>query len=189
MNTLSRLSLVSFVSLPITLMIAACSSSTPRTGTEPQPNAAPDSASPCKDADKPECLLGGPCSCDDVASNDGVPLCVAGGWQCPAGYTRFQDCEGVPPGPSCFKDGGPDAPDSSCPAATKPECVQGGPCSCDDVASDDGVPVCSAGTWSCPAGYTRFEDCLGIPPGPLCHDGGGEGGPNTSPDGGGDASQ
>ena len=26
-----------------------------------------------------------------------MPVCVSGAWQCPSGYTRFEDCHGVPP--------------------------------------------------------------------------------------------
>jgi hypothetical protein len=100
-----------------------------------------------------------------------VPVCNAGAWECPAGYTRFEDCKGVPPGPSCFVDASPDAPANECGDASKPECLRGGPCSCDDQAGDDGVPVCNAGAWECPAGYTRREDCKGVPPGPECEAG------------------
>jgi hypothetical protein len=56
------------------------------------------------DERKPECLRGGPCSCDDQMDHNGVAVCTQGGWKCPVGYTRFEDCEGVPPGPSCFRD-------------------------------------------------------------------------------------
>jgi hypothetical protein len=53
------------------------------------------------DATKPACLRGAPCSCDDVAGTEGTPICVDGAWACEPGYTRFEDCRGVPPGPSC----------------------------------------------------------------------------------------
>ena len=53
------------------------------------------------DASKPQCLHGGPCSCDDVASHNGTAICSGGAWQCPTGYTRFEDCHGVPPSAEC----------------------------------------------------------------------------------------
>ena len=71
------------------------------------PEASPSTdASRCdSDAAIPECLRGAPCSCDDHASHNAPAVCVGGAWACPAGYTRFEDCRGVPPGPSC--DAGP----------------------------------------------------------------------------------
>jgi hypothetical protein len=149
---------------------------------------------PCDglDARKPQaCLRGGPCSCSDIGSENRGPICVDGGWQCPEGYTRFEDCRGVPPGPSC-RDGGPDAdaqptPDArpdqgdalsdaqSTPCDTtdarRPQaCVPGGPCYCSDILDQWLPPTCVDGGWQCPEGYTRFEDCRGIPPGPACRD-------------------
>ncbi len=130
------------------LLSACSSSSTPTTESCPSIQA--------------QCLRGGPCSCNDQADGN---VCQSAG-TCPAGYTRYQDCRGVPPGPSCFGDAAADtAPDC---AGSRPMCVRGGPCSCDDQVSNNGVPICQSGVWSCPAGYTRFEDCRGIPPGPSC---------------------
>jgi hypothetical protein len=130
--------------------------------------------------------MGEPCSCSDVSANNRPAVCVRGAWGCPAGYTRFEDCRGVPPGPSC-RDGGPstdgdaqmpDAPDQGQPTtcgtveAAAPACLKGAPCSCSDQSIDNRPAVCVDGGWQCPEGYTRFDQCLGVPPGPQCKDGG-----------------
>jgi hypothetical protein len=103
------------------VLVAACSSSSsPDTGApqdasldvnhpDATPDASPDAAA-ClaTDAAIPECLQGAPCACDDVASDDAPAICVGSAWQCPDGYTKFEDCGGVPPGPGCHGDGGID---------------------------------------------------------------------------------
>ncbi len=66
--------------------------------------------------------------------------------------------------------GGPD--NSACAGRTAPQCLSGGPCSCSDVISSNGTPLCISAAWVCPAGYTRYEDCKGVPPGPECRDAG-----------------
>jgi hypothetical protein len=53
-------------------------------------------------------------------------------------------------------------------AASKPRCQRGGPCNCDDVGRV--APICTSGTWTCPSGTTRYEDCHGVPPIPNCVD-------------------
>jgi hypothetical protein len=123
--------------------------------------------------------LGGPCSCSDLSSDNRPTVCVNGGWSCPTGYTRLDACRGVPPGPECHDAGIAEAdgsmnPDVASEAqgtspcdlidASMPQCLRGGPCSCDDQANDNGVPICTDSGWTCPAGFTRFEDCHGVPP-------------------------
>jgi hypothetical protein len=78
------------------------------------------------DAAKPAaCLLGGPCSCSDLGYNNTDAVCVSGAWACPAGYTRFEECHGVPPNGSC--DGGsvPEAGDEG-DAASVHDAAEGG---------------------------------------------------------------
>jgi hypothetical protein len=68
-----------------------------------------------------------------------------------------------------------DAPASDAPAptpceladASKPYCLPGTPCHCNDVPDDASV-VCIGTTWECAPGHTAFADCHGVPPGPEC---------------------
>lgn len=138
---------VSVVSI-VLLLLGACS--------------APSTASPCSSL-QTTCFRGGPCFCDDQLENS---VCQDATGACPSGYTRYQDCRGVPPEASCRGNSGVDA-SPSCPGSP-PQCLRGGPCSCDDQAGNNGAPVCTGGVWGCSAGYTRFEDCRGVPPGPSC---------------------
>jgi hypothetical protein len=59
-----------------------------------------------------------------------------------------------------------DAPDSAACAADAAqlasECLEGDPCSCSDVAGL--AATCVDTTFTCPAGYTRADRCLGFPP-------------------------
>lgn len=64
---------------------------------------------------------------------------------------------------------GPD--NSACSGRVVTHCMRGEPCHCNDVGNDFPPPVCVNAVWTCPSGYTLFEDCRGVPPGPNC-DGG-----------------
>ena len=57
-------------------------------------------APPQTPASQPVCLEAR-AQCSDIGTDNVDPVCVNGGWQCPAGYTRFEDCRGVPPGRGC----------------------------------------------------------------------------------------
>lgn len=54
------------------------------------------------------CMRGPVCGCDDTSGTDVPGRCVNGVVACPAGYTPYEQCRGVPPGPECWgpKDAG-----------------------------------------------------------------------------------
>jgi hypothetical protein len=160
--------LVRQFSVPFAILIGAlgCSTSTPSTGEgtdgsltmgDAQDDAAPGPAggrTPCVGAS--DCPVNTGASCASVfadGSNPCVNACVAG--RCVA--------RGCPDGGA---EAGADGQASPCDAldASKPQCLLGGPCSCNDVASNNRPPICVNNVWQCPSGYTRFEDCHGVPP-------------------------
>lgn len=119
-------------------------------------------AEPRSDAEPNQCVHTSDCpvntgaSCASVCA-DGSNPCVNA---CIAGRCAARGC------PDGGAEAAVDAQSSACDAldASKPQCVHGGPCSCDDQTAHNGTPVCVSGAWQCPSGYTRFEDCHGVPP-------------------------
>ena len=102
--------------------------------------------------------------CSDTQAGPAA-VCEAGAWVCPSGAITLDQCPcGGAIGRAC-SDGGADADAGSCAEATRLTCfpLRGG--FCDDQGSGPSA-ICTAGTWSCPAGSSPPGQCPcgGVPP-------------------------